>query len=414
MNPTQFGFEDAVLSKRTSMFEKLREVQQRSAVFMSENSEKDIEQWVQDETQHDDSLPVHPSGTAAEQVQPILSTEEQAQRMLSAEDEAEPVLSAPVQTDVQPISVGNVPESASSVEDVSIVGDPVASVKTDPIQWIYMDETERELFRKSYGHNAMTVVSGSQLLSDSRFAKVSRRIIVSEKLKLIYCPIPKVGNSAFKFLIRKMEGFADYEDLRVAHDHTRNGLKFILSYSPEDLDRILSDPSYFRMVFVRNPFTRELSAFLNKFVQKSVDDSEYALFMNQLFGYSFFRKNNLTVEQFGRLSFDQFVERVSQQNPVEMNEHWAPQVDLCGLDSISYDFVGRFESMALDSQKVLNLLGRGDEQLPSQSKIKFLGSGANEAFKQYYTPHLMNQIASTFGQDFEILHYPLSPPDLQK
>lgn len=63
--------------------------------------------------------------------------------------------------------------------------------------------------------------SGAEILSKP-FAK---RIIVSERHRFIYCPVPKVANSNWKYLIRKNEGFEDYDDLTKAHNANTSGLR---------------------------------------------------------------------------------------------------------------------------------------------------------------------------------------------
>ncbi|KAA8494802.1 Carbohydrate sulfotransferase 14 [Porphyridium purpureum] len=231
-----------------------------------------------------------------------------------------------------------------------------------------------------------------------RASAAANRIIVSEKSRLIYCPVPKVANSNFKMLIRKFEGFEDYADLLTAHSRARSGLRFLSSYSVEEVEALMKDPTFLKFVFVRNPLDRVLSCYLNKIVNKDPKSEEYATYLGQLYGWRFLTQRDYKSER--KPSFQEFVNAISLQSPWQMNEHWALQSFLCSLDVFPYDFVGRFENMSADAELVLQAVGRVLERFPSQKDIKFLANEASKKINKYYSPQIMERVRNTYACDF--------------
>ena len=75
--------------------------------------------------------------------------------------------------------------------------------------------------------------------------------------KVIHCSIPRVGCSRWRRLLRRMEGYKDY----LASPHNileSNGLKLTSSLSPDFVEKVLNDDSYFRFAVVRFVFSPPL------------------------------------------------------------------------------------------------------------------------------------------------------------
>ena len=79
---------------------------------------------------------------------------------------------------------------------------------------------------------------------------------------LVFVYVPKVACTNWKCVMRYLEGYEDYLDSRKAHDRKLGGLTYLSQC--EDRDRILADTNIPKFSFVRNPYTRILSAYLNK------------------------------------------------------------------------------------------------------------------------------------------------------
>ena len=96
--------------------------------------------------------------------------------------------------------------------------------------------------------------------------------IVDEDHKLIFFTVPKVACTTFKFLFRRIAGVKDwdYQDgaqaKNLPHNPKFNNLNYLYHYSLEEANRMMTDPSWTRAIFVRDPKIRFLSAFLDKAV----------------------------------------------------------------------------------------------------------------------------------------------------
>jgi len=235
------------------------------------------------------------------------------------------------------------------------------------------------------------------------------RLIVSERLRAVFCPMPKAANSNWKYVLRKLEGLGDYDDLTRSHNPMTSGLRYLSDYSARDIDAIVKgDVSrgvqpFFKFVFVRDPYTRLLSGYLDKFVLKNTSSSEYRLFLSQVTSLRKFQTRDLTNEP--RLSFRSFVDELMKQDVVRMNTHWMPQTLVCGLGYFPYDFVGSFEHLSIDASAVLAHLGHADEPFPTQRDIGFPPSGTSAMVNELYTRELMLKARLLYDQDFLLLGY---------
>jgi len=233
---------------------------------------------------------------------------------------------------------------------------------------------------------------------------LAQRIIVSEKARIMYCPIPKAANSNWKLLIRKYEGFEDYADLAKAHDKKNNGLKYLSDFSADEVTKLLSDPNMIKFTFARDPLSRTLSCYLNKIENKEKNGDEYKTYMAQLFGWEFVNQHDIVNEP--KPSFDQFVSQISTQKYDEMNEHWAPQSYLCGIGLFPYDFVGKLEEVDVYAPKIIDWMADGKEShFPTQDEIKFSSLGTSNLLDQYYNGGLKDKVRQTFSDDYRVLKY---------
>mmetsp|Transcript_7447 Transcript_7447/g.13461 ORF Transcript_7447/g.13461 Transcript_7447/m.13461 type:complete len:343 (-) Transcript_7447:1139-2167(-) len=248
-------------------------------------------------------------------------------------------------------------------------------------------------------------LSGQEILK----LPFTSRLIVSEKLRLVYCPMPKVANSNWKYLIRKVEGLDDFDNLTLAHNAELSGLRYLSDYSPVDVESILfgdeelKQPPFFKFTFVRDPYTRLLSAYLDKFLNKDTSSEEYRLFVAQIYSWKYVRNKDLSSEP--KPSFRAFIDELLKQNPSKMNLHWMPQTMVCGFGDLPYDFVGRFETLLSDASTVLDKIGVAGESFPTQEQIGFLPSGTNAMIDELYSLDIMLKIRVLYEMDFFMLNY---------
>jgi hypothetical protein len=100
---------------------------------------------------------------------------------------------------------------------------------------------------------------------------------------------------------------------------------------------LLARPDFFKFCFVRHPFTRLVSCYLDKIAGNRVQKREILAHMG-------LPTHDLTIA----VSFRDFVRAVVEQPIVNMDPHWRPQFYQTMQATITYDFVGRFENLGTD------------------------------------------------------------------
>ena len=198
-----------------------------------------------------------------------------------------------------------------------------------------------------------------------------RQVFVSQRSKVIYCPIGKVACS---FLKQQMVRISDVENpewiLRGVHfrtDHNNTGLE-LKDYTPQEALRMISSPEMFRFAVLREPGARLLSAYMEKFVinravpgnifhtRSVIEPVQHAL--------------GLSDPDFGHgITFRQFIAQITSRPPRELDPHWRPQN--LYLEGISYDRIYDFEEI---DEVVSMLEARSGRQLPRQP-ANVTGSG---------------------------------------
>lgn len=256
----------------------------------------------------------------------------------------------------------------------------------------------------AYNHRTPSVPSatGEKILS----YPFASNVIVSEVNNFIFCPIPKAANSNWKYLIRKFEGLQDYKDLTKAHNHNVSGLRYLTDYSPYEVEQILEDPKYFKFIFVRDPFRRLVSCYMDKFQNHDPHyvETEYRSFLAQLYNWHY--AWTIDIHNSIRPSFEMFVDEIIKHKPSTMNAHWMPQTVHCGIGLIKYDFIGHMENLQQDTSYILRKLGRENETFPSQQDIGFPPSGASQKIADtLYTTDLRLKVGALYDMDFRLLGY---------
>lgn len=208
---------------------------------------------------------------------------------------------------------------------------------------------------------------------------------------LIYVETPKVGCTVIKRVLQFAECNFD-EQMMPADVHDRVTSPLL---SPKDdeagfLSALESDRCL-NFSFVRNPFTRFLSAYLDKVIGDPDELTE--------------RQRKLGIEPGGdRPTFDEFVDIVFEQTELEMDVHWAPQSFLLGYPKVRYAFLGRFEQLSRDLEKLMSERG-----LRFPSDARQLGAqhatGAGSKLSAFYSERTRRRIAEIYSDDFAQFDY---------
>ncbi|KAJ8419091.1 hypothetical protein AAFF_G00005900 [Aldrovandia affinis] len=180
------------------------------------------------------------------------------------------------------------------------------------------------------------------------------RIYVEESHKILYCEVPKAGCSNWKRTLMVLNGLAPSTD-KISHDAVHYGkhLRKLDSFDVKGIRERLSN--FTKVIVVRDPMERLVSAFRDKFEQPNP-------YYHPVFGRAIIRKyrENATVEalQSGSgVTFGEFVQYLLDvERPVGMDIHWESVNKLCFPCFITYNFIGKFETLEQDANYFLGLI----------------------------------------------------------
>ncbi|XP_028992847.1 carbohydrate sulfotransferase 10-like [Betta splendens] len=188
------------------------------------------------------------------------------------------------------------------------------------------------------------------------------RIFVCDKHRILFCQTPKVGNTQWKKVLIVLNGaFSTVEDIpeNLVHDHEKNGLPRLSSFTPQEITHRLS--TYFKFFIVRDPFERLISEFKDKFVKNPRFEPWYKHDIAPAIIRKY-RKNQrnsdltasgLHFEDFVRYLGDAEGRRRMDRQFGEHIIHWVTYAELCAPCEIHYSVVGHYETLEKDAPYIL-------------------------------------------------------------
>lgn len=153
---------------------------------------------------------------------------------------------------------------------------------------------------------------------------------------------------------------------------------------------LVQSRKFFHFCFVRNPYERLLSAYLDKIS----NDGPLAGSIKKMMG--------LTSDSKAEIHFEDFVDCVCRQTVAEMDSHWRIQYFHTYQDVINYDYIGRVEEIEegiAHISKATSLDHRLFERFSPHAK------DSAEKLGQYLTPSLRRRIADKYAIDFDFFGY---------
>lgn len=140
----------------------------------------------------------------------------------------------------------------------------------------------------------------------------------------------------------------------------------------------------FRFAVVRNPFTRTLSAYLDKVERRNREARRES-------------------------SFGEFLQGLAN-GKLYSNAHWAPQHSLLLLPFDDFEFIGKVESLDKDLNHVrTRILGKQVEE--TFKSFRANSTGAGRRLQEYYDDETVIMVLELFRKDFELFEYPHELPD---
>lgn len=214
---------------------------------------------------------------------------------------------------------------------------------------------------------------------------------LSVRWRYLYVETPKVGCSTIKLALQKMELENDAMLPSNIHDRETSPLA-----SPQtDLTSFLLaqySPNFIRFSFVRNPFSRIVSCYLDKCV-KSKEEKERLM-------------PDLGLNPTEHISLKVFLRAILQQSYRDMDIHWLPQAVILG-GMRKPTFIGRFENFNSDLRRVLSLIsGHSFEEIERHNTH---ATNASEKVLQLVGREERNLIVEIYERDFIEYGYSMDP-----
>lgn len=189
----------------------------------------------------------------------------------------------------------------------------------------------------------------------------------------------------------KMEGWGDWD---------RDAVSKLRDFSTAEIVEMLSSPAWYRFCFVRNPYTRLLSAYKSKignanaepFYQQAQNDIRDAFDYPMVGG-----------KRSGTVNFRDFVAFVQSGQRLG-DSHWCVQSTRLMADLVPYDFIGRYERFQSDFIHVLEHLKAPPDVLAMASEVR--GKSPDISPTSPYDQELADRVYEIYAEDFEAFDYP--------
>jgi len=215
---------------------------------------------------------------------------------------------------------------------------------------------------------------------------VLKRATVSHKHSYCYFRIPKCANTTIiKTLVQHDPALEASIDKSAKPKRASRALYRAIAWSPESLAK-----RYFCLAFVRNPYTRVLSAYLDKIA--SAEPGNYA-YVTAALGKA----------DISQVSFPDFIAFL-EKGGLFSNVHWAPQTSILPIDTKLIAFIGKVENLQSDLTRLIN-------QIPGLSPFSAVVTheqgrrNSDALISEYYDEDLASRVYELYREDFMSLGY---------
>lgn len=171
----------------------------------------------------------------------------------------------------------------------------------------------------------------------------------------------------------------------------------------------LSLHSIKKVTIVRNPFSRAVSCYLNRiagFGSEKYDQqsrlTEWVHNRIAILSWCTGRRVSIYEAASMEISFTNFIEFICEQHDYQMDRHWVSQRQATYVDTIDYDFIGRFENLKESMATIVEMSGgrsnwtMGKALNTTRKKIDIAG---------LFDTNLLRSFQRRFYDDFEIFGY---------
>ncbi|XP_072044504.1 carbohydrate sulfotransferase 13-like [Amphiura filiformis] len=273
--------------------------------------------------------------------------------------------------------------------------DDVSNVSHTQIEYDF-DQVQRH--RKTHLNGACDRLNQTRTLP--RVSPASTfHFIISDKFKFLFCFVPKIACTTWKGIM-----------IQLYHNQVGPTKKRFVKLdeigSPEKVKKRWQN--YKKVVFVREPLARVLSAYLNKLRDgdKKIQTKWERRFGAQIANIA--RKDDTYKRRNSDFTFVEFIKFILKLGPDikldSMKDHWLPYSSFTHPCRIQYDYIGHFETLAYDGPTIIKKLGVEDVvQFPEVH-----GSAAVDGLQTEYAKvpiDLILKLQEYYKMDYELFGY---------
>ncbi len=287
---------------------------------------------------------------------------------------------------------------------------------------------QAELTRNPDHHDAITLLNG--IIPQLELSWPENYYLVNHEHHFVYCPVPKVICSNMRKAILKVAGLHE----KHGHDRSIHTCKvhgniyecarkeFGFNTNMGTALKILNDDRYFKFIIVRDPWSRLLSAYIDKFVSSPhTGDKALGKLIGQIRAES-----NLSPDMNKTVTFRQFVEYEVRKSDMEINIHWRPQI--CFIGGHKFNFIAKFENIQNDLNYINSKLGLNFDINFNKNTVGYIKNAAHQNkyfsdcysdelmmikkncggfpdYKQFYPPELKELVGRRYACDIEAFGY---------
>ena len=232
-------------------------------------------------------------------------------------------------------------------------------------------------------------------------------LLLDTKNKIAYCPLAKVASTSWKALMVYATGKVPTTNIWPSvHNRAfiKNiGLKY-LSESLEMTEEVLQN--YFKVIVVRHPFDRLISAWRDKFVMRN-SPFRKNLGKRILRTYRNITNFEPSSEWNNTARFDEFAQYVAEKSL--SNPHWRQYIT-CNPCYIKYNYIIKTETLEYDFKKIASLITIYNGTLPfihshqsKKSDVYFLSKSLPEFSR--VSSLAMQYLYDKYGDDMNLFGY---------
>lgn len=219
--------------------------------------------------------------------------------------------------------------------------------------------------------------------------------MISHKHKFIYSHIPKCAGTSIESALANFSSKPKYG--------TQEGKKKKWLRNKLLFEKYNKYPTYFKFSFCRNPWDRMVSCFhfFQQFPNEFIRIPEEETFENFILNAKYFLLQQSKPQEFFKQVPKNFVvfEKKTKTNFAYnqlISYHLLPQSYFI---SKKFDFIGRFESLNKDFERVLKYLDLPPIKLNKESKSN------HKPYQEYYNKNLIEIVKKIYQEDINRFNY---------